>query len=164
MTRSYTQKEFDNMVWQAIGCSYDWMYEKPRGVINQALAKYILRRFCNHWGEKSMGGWKMAWQKQKTFDIKRRLNTFIENSKDWDRRKWQEVEKNPQGLKAPVIKKTPEQIEESARLLEVYKKRKEQAKTKVQYRPKPYGVIRREEVRQQQKSKEQSEQKYTDYE
>lgn len=162
MTRSYTQKEFDNMVWKAIGCSYDWMYEKPRGVINQPLAKYILRKFCNSWGEKNAGGWKMKWQMQKTFDIKRRLNTWIENSKDFDKGKWQEVEKNPQGLKAPVIKKTPEQIEEANKLEIAYQKRKKEAKTKL--KPIPKGVIGLMIEKRGFKTKQKPDENYIDYE
>lgn len=175
MTRSITQKEFDNMVWQAIGCSYDWMFEKPRSVINESLARYILRQFCDKYGEKNAEGWKMRWQMEKTFDIKRRLNTWIQNSKEWDKGKWIEHNKNPQGLKAPVIHRTPEQIEESKEMELGYERLRNRVKT--EHKPTAFGKLYRDKILRQDKAEEhskkeftdfesvkQSEQKYTDYE
>jgi len=67
---------------------------KEQDFINQVLAEGlkmtpsvapdIIDEFCNYWTERSMSGRKMKYEMSKTFDIKRRLTTWIKNKKDWD--------------------------------------------------------------------------------
>ncbi len=44
----------------------------------------IIDDFCNYWTEKNIGGTKMRYEMQKTFDIKRRMQRWINNQKDWN--------------------------------------------------------------------------------
>ena len=44
----------------------------------------VLESFCNYWTESNMNGKKMKFEMQRTFDISRRLSTWINNSKDWN--------------------------------------------------------------------------------
>ena len=43
----------------------------------------ILESFVDYWTESNIGGSKMRYEKQKTFDPKRRLKKWIANQKDW---------------------------------------------------------------------------------
>ena len=56
------------------------------------LDKYglkLLQAFVDYWCEKSVNGKKMRWQKEKAFDIDKRLNTWAKNDYDgyWKRHK-----------------------------------------------------------------------------
>ncbi len=67
---------------------------KEQNFINKVLAEglkktpmvnpEIIDDFCNYWTEKNMTGNKMKFQLEKTFDIKRRLNRWLKNQKDWN--------------------------------------------------------------------------------
>ena len=46
--------------------------------------KECIKEFCEYWTESNMSGNKMKFEMQKTFDIKRRLGKWIQNSKDWN--------------------------------------------------------------------------------
>ena len=66
---------------------------KEQNFINQVLAEGIkitpmvapdiIDEFCNYWTERNMSGRKMKFEMAKTFDIKRRLSTWIRNKKEW---------------------------------------------------------------------------------
>ena len=43
-----------------------------------------VENFVEYWCAKNEGGRKMHWQKQKTFDIKRRMKQWQRNSKTWN--------------------------------------------------------------------------------
>ena len=43
----------------------------------------IIDEFCNYWTERNIGGTKMKYEMQKTFDIKRRLQRWIKNQQEW---------------------------------------------------------------------------------
>ena len=43
----------------------------------------IIDDFCNYWTERNIGGTKMRYEMQKTFDIKRRMQRWINNQKEW---------------------------------------------------------------------------------
>ena len=49
----------------------------------------LLQAFVDYWCEKSVNGKKMRWQKEKAFDIDKRLNTWAKNDYDgyWKRHK-----------------------------------------------------------------------------
>lgn len=56
------------------------------------------KKFIDYWTEKSDNGRKMRFQKEKVFNIKRRLNTWLQNEKRWNkttsepiRTDWQQV-------------------------------------------------------------------------
>ena len=49
-----------------------------------ACADQVYADFCNYWTESNIGGTKMKFEMQKTFDISRRLAKWIQNSKDWN--------------------------------------------------------------------------------
>tara|TARA_R100000152_G_C6777909_1_gene208123 strand:+ start:1144 stop:1944 length:801 start_codon:yes stop_codon:yes gene_type:complete len=67
---------------------------KEQEFINQVLAEGIkitpmvapdiIDDFCNYWTERNVGGTKMKYEMEKTFDIKRRLNRWLKNQKDWN--------------------------------------------------------------------------------
>ena len=66
---------------------------KENNFINQVLAEGlkttpmiapdVIDAFCNYWTERNMSGNKMKFEMSKTFDIKRRLATWIKNNKEW---------------------------------------------------------------------------------
>ncbi len=69
-------QEFKNMVWEAMGRTFD---EYP---------KWLVIEFCDYWTEMNPNGRKMRWEKQKTFDIKRRLLQWKRNSKKFNPDQW----------------------------------------------------------------------------
>ena len=44
-----------------------------------------LRDFCNYWTEPNKSWLKVKWQLQETFDIKRRLYKWLDNSQKWNK-------------------------------------------------------------------------------
>ena len=44
----------------------------------------IIKEFCGYWTESNIGGTKMKFEMQKTFDVSRRLKKWVKNSKDWN--------------------------------------------------------------------------------
>jgi hypothetical protein len=113
-----TQKEFDNLVWVEIGQTLE------------VYPKWLLREFCNHWGETNSGGRKMRWQKEKTFNIVRRMDTWKRNSMDWSPKKWK-----GKGAPMPPTKWMPtdqsqQAIEERQEIERGYERLKKIAKTK----------------------------------
>ena len=44
----------------------------------------VIDDFCNYWTESNINGNKMKFEMQKTFDVSRRLNRWVKNSKDWN--------------------------------------------------------------------------------
>ena len=67
--------------------------DKEQKFINLVLAEGIkftpmvspevIDDFCNYWTERNMGGTKMKYEMQKTFDIKRRLERWVRNQQEW---------------------------------------------------------------------------------
>ena len=51
--------------------------------ITPMVAPDIIDEFCNYWTERNMSGRKMKFEMAKTFDISRRLRTWIRNKKEW---------------------------------------------------------------------------------
>tara|TARA_Y100001963_G_C6741116_1_gene429020 strand:+ start:24 stop:785 length:762 start_codon:yes stop_codon:yes gene_type:complete len=51
----------------------------------------LLDEFIDYWTEKNLGGNKMKFQMQKTFDIKRRFKRWCSNAKDWNVKPKQEL-------------------------------------------------------------------------
>lgn len=50
---------------------------------SREVAKKEIDAFVNYWTEPNPTGKKMRWQMQKTFDVKRRLTTWLNNAKDF---------------------------------------------------------------------------------
>ncbi len=50
-------------------------------------------KFFDYWTEKNENGRKMRWEKQKTWDLSRRLATWFDNVSDWKRQSQQQVKK-----------------------------------------------------------------------
>lgn len=58
--------------------------------------KSIVNSFCDYWTESKPNGKKMKFEMEKTFDITRRLNTWIKNEQEWKPKKQETVSKlNP---------------------------------------------------------------------
>ena len=53
--------------------------------------KDTIESFIEYWTEKNMSGKKMKFEMQKTFDVKRRLQRWIQNAKDWNIKPKQET-------------------------------------------------------------------------
>lgn len=51
----------------------------------------LLKEFYLYWTEKNPNGRKMRYEKEKTFDVCRRLATWAKNSKKWGKAKDKEV-------------------------------------------------------------------------
>ena len=68
-------------------------YAEVIKVANNKYKKEIIDDFCNYWTEKNIGGTKMRYEKQNTFDISRRLARWIKMSKDWN----QDTKTNDEG-------------------------------------------------------------------
>ena len=47
------------------------------------VSDVMLVQFIDYWTESNEGGKKMKFEMQQTFDIKRRLNKWVKNDKDW---------------------------------------------------------------------------------
>ena len=50
---------------------------------NPQAPQDVIDEFCSYWTERNMGGTKMKYEMQKTFDIKRRLQRWIKNQQEW---------------------------------------------------------------------------------
>lgn len=61
-------------------------YLNERGVSDE-LASRELSKFTAYWTEPNHSGTKQRWQLQKTFDVKRRLNTWFGNIKSFNQEK-----------------------------------------------------------------------------
>lgn len=61
--------------------------------LEKGYAKEMLRDFFNYWAQVNEGGTKMHWEKQKTFEIARRLATWKknENEKRFPRKTSQDI-------------------------------------------------------------------------
>tara|TARA_Y100000593_G_scaffold75148_1_gene138573 strand:- start:1952 stop:2734 length:783 start_codon:yes stop_codon:yes gene_type:complete len=60
-------------------------YAQVLKVADTKYNKELLDDFCNYWTEKNIGGSKMRYEKQNTFDISRRLARWLKMSKDWNK-------------------------------------------------------------------------------
>lgn len=59
------------------------------------------QKFLDYWTAKNFEGKREAWQKQSTFDVKRRWTTWLQNSKEWGK----EEKKKPYFWDDPVVEK-----------------------------------------------------------
>ena len=50
-------------------------------------SRIMVREFFNYWTEKNQGGRKMRFEKEKTFDLARRLARWANNDKRWNTNK-----------------------------------------------------------------------------
>jgi len=58
------QKDFKNLIWESVGKTC------------KVYPKLMLIEFFEHWSTVSDRGWKMAYEKEKTWNTKRRLATW----------------------------------------------------------------------------------------
>jgi hypothetical protein len=66
--------------------SIDFLSERG---MERSEAEREIAKFVNHWTEASPSGKKLKWQMEKTFEIKKRLNTWIGNYDKWNKQKAQ---------------------------------------------------------------------------
>lgn len=66
------QTEFKIRLWEAIGKTFD------------IHSKEFLLDFCDYWFEMNYKGKKMRFEKETTFDVKRRVGTFKRNQEKWN--------------------------------------------------------------------------------
>ncbi len=66
------QIEFKHRLWEEIGETFE------------IFSKELILEFCDWWFSMNYRGKKMAFEKEKTFDIKRRLGTFKRNQEKWN--------------------------------------------------------------------------------
>jgi len=69
-------------------------YNKLRPFIKEYKPE-LLRKFYDHWTQYNDGGLKMAFEKERTFQISRRLATFKRNDENWN--------KNSQEVKPEIL-------------------------------------------------------------
>lgn len=48
------------------------------------VGRETANEFVKYWNEHSPKGWKLRWEKEETFDVKRRLATWVNNSKKFN--------------------------------------------------------------------------------
>ena len=65
--------EFKKRIWKEIGETFN------------VYTKEMLQEFTDYWCEVSYMGKKMRFEKERTFGIKRRLATWKNNSKNWNK-------------------------------------------------------------------------------
>ena len=70
---SQRQTEFKHRLWEEIGQTFD-IYPKE-----------MIQAFCDYWFEMSFNGKKMRFEKERTFGLKRRLATWKNNSRNWNK-------------------------------------------------------------------------------
>lgn len=51
--------------------------------VNEQWLRKEVQKFVNYWTEPTPSGKKQKWETQKTFEIKRRLTTWLNNSSEW---------------------------------------------------------------------------------
>jgi len=66
------KKLFEVKVWHAVGETFN------------EYSKELLRDFCDYWTEHNEQGRKMRFEKEKVFNIKRRLATWKRHSLQWN--------------------------------------------------------------------------------
>ena len=72
------------------------------------VSKDILKEFVNYWTEENRSGSKMLFELQATFDINRRLQTWVSNDKKWNtpnKKKWTDSKFNKQLTELEKAKK-----------------------------------------------------------
>ncbi len=82
--------------------SFEEWFDKDIGKVRIGLEN-DRRRFINYWTEKSPNGKKMRWQKQPTFDITLRWNTWIRKKEEYENKK--ERERKEHFIKQEEIKR-----------------------------------------------------------
>lgn len=55
--------------------------------IDENLASREVKKFTNHWCEKSASGKKVRWEMEKTFEVQRRLSKWFSNASQWSQEK-----------------------------------------------------------------------------
>ena len=76
-----------NKINNANNITEEYFINQVNKIIESNELKYdqvMIKDFCSYWTEKNIGGFKMRFQKQNTFDINRRLKRWYSNAKDWD--------------------------------------------------------------------------------
>ena len=69
----------------------DFKEKLPEKILKEEVQKFIL-----YWTEKNPNGKKCKWEMQQTFDVKRRLATWLKNTSKWDKQNL--LNKKPQPI------------------------------------------------------------------
>jgi len=77
--RTSEKKSFIKMVET---CLPDFEEKIPNNILKGETQKFIL-----YWTEKNPNGKKEKWEMQQTFDVKRRLASWLKNTEKWDKQK-----------------------------------------------------------------------------
>jgi len=64
---------------------YQEILESLKEKIPKEILKIELKKFCNYWTEKNQSGTKERWQLEKTFEVKKRLTTWFNNIKSYQK-------------------------------------------------------------------------------
>ena len=80
LTIEERDRKFRDDLWALMGRTFD------------VYPRWLVEEFCDHWTAKNTNGRKMAFEKEKTFDVMRRLKTWKNNSQEWNPNKWKKEE------------------------------------------------------------------------
>tara|TARA_R110002020_G_scaffold462445_4_gene681961 strand:+ start:5145 stop:5867 length:723 start_codon:yes stop_codon:yes gene_type:complete len=77
----------DNTKIKTIDQREQEFFKQVQKVADKDMSSEVLDDFCNYWTEKNIGGTKMRYEKENTFDISRRLIRWSKMSKEWNKDK-----------------------------------------------------------------------------
>jgi len=80
-TKKPVKKDFIELLEEAL---IDFKDKLPNDILKVEVQKFIL-----YWTEKNPNGKKEKWEMQSTFDVKRRLASWLKNTEKWDKQKKQ---------------------------------------------------------------------------
>jgi len=56
-----------------------------RGKTHEAYIRREVEAFISHWTERALNGKRQRWEMEKTFDVSRRLGTWLRNGEKWNK-------------------------------------------------------------------------------
>jgi len=77
-----TKKSEINFIKLVEDCLLDFKNTIPDSILKVEVQKFLL-----YWTEKNPNGKKEKWEMQSTFDVKRRLASWLKNTEKWDKQK-----------------------------------------------------------------------------
>ncbi len=78
-TKKPVKKDFIELLEESLN---DFKGKLPDNILKEEVQKFIL-----YWTEKNPNGKKEKWEMQSTFDVKRRLASWLKNTEKWDKQK-----------------------------------------------------------------------------
>lgn len=98
-TSSSSTKVLNNKRYVGVTTPLSQIFEKIEGSFTAEELK-LKQDFLDYWTEKSDGGKKERWQKEKVFDPARRFRTFVKNNERWNRN-------NQRGKQVDIFQNAP---------------------------------------------------------